>query len=83
MYGCNSVMKRMTREISSRLYIFLPYLSYNLGKLPDTLEDTLMGIWKTGTSCYKISDTEIWSYRRVSHFAGAMRHPSSKPSVFL
>lgn len=56
MYGCNSVMKRITREISSRLYIFLPYLSFNLGELPDTLEDTLRvvwGNWQTGTSCYK------------------------------
>lgn len=48
-------MKRMTREISSRLYIFLPYLSFNLGELLDTLEDTLRAS-KRETRCSKISD---------------------------
>lgn len=85
MYGCNSVMKRMTREISSRLYIFLPYLSFNLGKLPDTLEDThrggWWGNWKTGPSCCEISDAELWSSARVSRLAGATLPP--KPGVFL
>lgn len=35
--------KRITREISSKLYIFLPYLSFNLGELPDTVGDGLRG----------------------------------------
>lgn len=46
-------MKRMTREISSILYIFLPYLSFNLGGLLDTLEGHTVGVdgklEKTGT----------------------------------
>lgn len=37
-------MKRMTREISSMLYIFLPYLSLNLAGLLDTVEDASRGV---------------------------------------
>lgn len=68
MCGCNSVMKRMTREISSILYIFLPYLSFNLGGLLDTLEGHTVGVdgklEKTGLAVR-------WSMA-ASRFAGAM-----------
>lgn len=37
-------MKRMTREISSMLYIFLPYLSSNLAGFLDTVEDVPRGL---------------------------------------
>lgn len=52
-------MMRITREISSRLYIFLPYLSFNLGELPDTLEDTLWVVWEIGKLALVVYKTMI------------------------